>query len=422
MKLFSARALPQAELGAIGQHLADCPECHGLLVESLRERGNEPSTFTLAPEYWLRHEHLDYDQLVELSEGRLDADEREAMDAHLRVCSTCEEDVKAFLAFRKEIDSELKPPYSRALAQQPVHKRPWRLTWNPLAWRPLYAAAAIILAIAFIIGVAVLLKRRTNTLQAGYAPIPQVSPNVNQGNPIGSSTPPGINASTPEPPIVALNDNGRVIALDKNGNASGIDEIPSQAKDDVARVLKTERLETPNPNELLGEESGLRGGNEKPRFRLIYPSRIVITTVTPTLRWEAAPGATSYRVYVSDARGSEVTKSDALSPDRTNWTVERPLKRGEVFTWSVGAVIDGKEIISPGPSSPEMKFKVLSARSFEQLKKLKSSNSHLVLGVFYAREGLHGEAKREFQILLRENPNSDLAKKLLKQAEPARSR
>src|SRR5262249_47720384 len=122
------------------------------------------------------------------------------------------------------------------------------------------------------------------------------------------------------------------------------------------------------------------------------------------------------------ARGSEVAKSDALSPDHTNWTVDRPLKRGEVFTWSVSAVIDGKEIISPGPSSPEMKFKVLSARSFEQLKRLKSFNSHLALGVFYARESFHDKAKREFQILLRENPNSDLAKKLLKQAEAARSR
>jgi hypothetical protein len=117
-----------------------------------------------------------------------------------------------------------------------------------------------------------------------------------------------------------------------------------------------------------------------------------------------------------------VTSSDALAVDRTQWTVDRPLKRGEVFTWSVVAVIDGKEIISPGPSSAEMKFKVLSAKSFEQLKKVKTSNSHLALGVLYAREGFHDEAKREFQILLHENPNSDLAKKLLKQAEAGRNR
>lgn len=116
-----------------------------------------------------------------------------------------------------------------------------------------------------------------------------------------------------------------------------------------------------------------------------------------------------------------MTNSDALSSDRTNWTVDRPLKRGEVFTWSVIAVIDNKEIISPGPSSPEMKFKVLSAKSFDQLQKLKASGSHLALGVFYAHEGLREEAQREFQILLRENPNSNLAKKLLRQAHIART-
>src|SRR5436190_2503785 len=158
MKLFCARALPQAELVAIGRHLVDCPDCHRLLVSSLRETGSESPTFTLAPELWLRHEHLDYDQLVELSEDGLDADERESIDAHLSLCSTCQEDVTTFLAFRKEIESELKATSSPALAQQPLQKRNWRAAWNRLAWKPVYATAAIILAIAFIIGIAALLR------------------------------------------------------------------------------------------------------------------------------------------------------------------------------------------------------------------------------------------------------------------------
>jgi len=417
MRLFSDKALPQAELTAIGRHVTDCPECHGLLVSSLREVDSKPPSFTLAPEFWLRHEHLDYDQLVELSEDRLDTDEREAIDAHLGLCSTCQEDVRTFLAFRKEIESELKVPYSPALAPQKPKSRSF---WNRFAWKPVYAAAALILAIAFIFGIVALLKRRAE-LQAGNNPLPQVSPST-QENPRRSSTPPGTNTSTPEPSVVSLNDNGRVIALDKSGKTIGIDEVPTEMRDDIARLLNSERLETPNQKELRGEESGLRGSNEKAPFKLIYRSRVVIPSVQPTLRWESARGATSYRVYISDAHGSEVTKSDALSPDRTNWTVDRPLKRGEVFTWSVIAVIDNKETISPGPSSPEMKFKVLSAKSFEQLQKLRKSGSHLALGVFYAREGLHAEAQREFQILLRENPNSDLVKKLLQQAQTRRSR
>src|ERR1043165_3110499 len=150
MRLFSDRALPQAELTAIGRHLADCPECHGLLVSTLREGGLETPSFTLAPEFWLRREHLGYDQLVELSEDGLDAAEQEAIDAHLGLCSTCREDVRTFLAFRKEIESELKVPYTPAVGRQKPRRQGF---WNRLAWKPVYAAVAIILAIAFILGI-----------------------------------------------------------------------------------------------------------------------------------------------------------------------------------------------------------------------------------------------------------------------------
>ena len=92
-----------------------------------------------------------------------------------------------------------------------------------------------------------------------------------------------------------------------------------------------------------------------------------------------------------------------------------PLKRAEIYSWTVVAVIDGKEIVSPGPASPEMKFQVLSAGSLQQLNKLKKTRSHLALGVFYAREGMTAEAESEFRILLRDNPSSRVAKKLLAQ-------
>ena len=420
MRLFSARTLPEAELTAIGRHLADCPDCHRLFVSSLRAGSAEPPRFTLAPEFWLRREHLDYERLVELSENRLDGQELESIDAHLKLCSTCQEDVRGFLAFREEFESELKSLSVPASTPRP-HKRDRRDAWHQVLWKPIYAAAAVILAVAFIIGIAALLKRSAEKLQADNAPIPQVKSTATQENKNGYATPPDISASTPQPPLAALNDNGRVVAIDKSGNASGIDDFPTQIKDDIARVLKTERLEPPNQKELLGEESGLRGSNPKPRFKLIYPARTVITNVRPTLRWEGIRGATSYQVYLNDARGSVVTKSDTLPSDRTSWTVNRPLRRGEVFTWWVSAIIEGKEVISPGPSSPEMKFKVLSARSFDDLQKLSSSGSHLALGVFCAREGLREEAQREFQILLRENPNSDLARKLLQQSRVERS-
>jgi len=44
---------------------------------------------------------------------------------------------------------------------------------------------------------------------------------------------------------------------------------------------------------------------------------------------------------------------------------------------------------------------------------LKKSDSHLALGVFYAKVGLVTEAEREFQKLIQLNPQSELPRKLL---------
>jgi len=83
-------------------------------------------------------------------------------------------------------------------------------------------------------------------------------------------------------------------------------------------------------------------------------------------------------------RGHEVATSEDLSSDRTSWTPPNQLNRGETYPWNVIAIVDGKEIVSPGASASEMKFKVLSASSARELENLKKANSHLALGVCYA--------------------------------------
>jgi hypothetical protein len=83
-------------------------------------------------------------------------------------------------------------------------------------------------------------------------------------------------------------------------------------------------------------------------------------------------------------------------------------------TWTVMAVVDGKEIVSPGPSAPEMKFQILSMSNLKELNQLKRTRSHLALGVFYTRVGMIAEAEREFQKLLRLNPNSKAVGHLLR--------
>src|SRR5262249_48336507 len=148
-------------------------------------------------------------------------------------------------------------------------------------------------------------------------------------------------------------------------------------------------------------------------FKLLSPGRTVIVNDRPSFEWEKLTGATGYRVLVGDMRGHEVAKSQDLSVDRTSWTAPTPLKRGEIYAWNVIAIVNGKEVVSPGASASKMKFKVLSANSAQELEQLKKAGSHLALGVFYAREGMTAEAEREFHLLVRDNPHSPVLKKLL---------
>jgi len=202
--------------------------------------------------------------------------------------------------------------------------------------------------------------------------------------------------------------------VDNGGNVSGLDDVPAPTRDDIAKALLSERIARPAIlKDLDGKENAPRGSENAQPFKLIFPSRAVIVSDRPALKWERVSGASSYRVYVKNSAGQEMARSEELPSERTEWLLPAPLKRGEIYDWTVVAVVDGKEIASPGPSAPEMKFQVLSARNLQQLTQLKKTGSNLALGVFYSREGMIPGAEREFQALVRENPSSVVAKKLL---------
>lgn len=424
MRLFCARALPDADLTVAARHLADCSACHRLLVSSLRERRLETPSFTLAPEFWLRHEHIDYDQLVGLADGTLDTTERESIDAHLKICSVCEEDVRSFLVFREQIVPELKMHYPAVVAEPNREKPNWWEAWRRMGWKPVYGAALVVIGIAIVIGVGVVLKRRA-TLQARQIPTPQVSPSLTPDSRAANfSSPPAAPIESPvEKPnnaetVVTLNDRGGTITVDMSGHVTGLDDVPAPTRDEIAKVLMSEKLGQPDSlKELGGQESGLRGSKNAPPFKLTYPSRTVIVTDRPTLKWEKALGASSYRVYVNDPAGYEVARSEELPSERTEWILSKPLKRSEIYAWTVVAVVDGKEIVSPGPSSPEIKFQVLPLSSLRELNQIKKTRSHLALGIFYSEVGMIDAAEREFQELVRLNPNADVIKKLLRSAQ-----
>jgi hypothetical protein len=386
-------------------------------------------------------DHVDFEQLVDLADladDKLDATTREIIDIHLKVCGTCREDARSFLAFRKQSAREMEVTYGptgHASTRDGFAGLPW---WRSLGWKPAYGLAAVVLAAVVLVIVATILKRRSETLEArknglsqmsafasptptnsNSSSLPSPSPPEPSRSPDVNSSPTVIDDSTA---VAVLKDGQGEVTIDKSGRVTGLDEISSNSRQEIAQAVLTERMVTPEVLKTLeGQASSLRGSDNVGRsFKLLYPARRVIIEDRPVFKWEGLSGASSYRVYVLNSHGNEISRSEDLSPTQTEWTAKGSLKRGEIFSWVVTGIVDGKEIVSPAALTPEMKFAVLSKKDAQELSQLKKTHSHLALGVFYARAGLLPEAEREFQQLVQLNPQSQLPRKLLRSVRSLR--
>ena len=408
-------ALTEDEAATAAVHMADCQDCHQRFVAELNhQRGDIPFSFNLDPEFWFRDDHVDFDMLVELADETLDQDTQEIIGIHLKTCETCREDVRSFLAFRKASAGEMNVSYARpdyASTQKLGPAAPW---WRGLVTRPSYAIAAVVLLVLALLAGMIALNRRTGPLEANN------NGQVNtERNPDASPSQSSETVSTPpnddSAQIAKLNDSGGEVTIDKNGRVTGLDNVSENSRQYIARVALSERIEPPDVlRHLSGQQSGLRGDdNSGKAFKLLYPSRRVVTEDKPTFKWDSLSGVTSYRVYILDGNGDEVAQSDELPHTQTQWKTPTPLRRGQIFSWVVTALVDGKEMVSPSASTPEVKFATLSSNDLNELNQLKKIDSHLALGVFYAKGGLVTEAEREFQKLIQLNPQSALPRKLL---------
>jgi hypothetical protein len=418
IKQLCVSALPEDELAAAAVHTAECQACDQRFIEELkRQRGSTPFSFSLEPEFWFRNEHVDFDQLVGLADETFDEETREIINIHLSTCGSCREDVRSFLAFRDATAGEMKVSYrpTHYESHDDMRGAPW--VWQRLQIRPVYAVAAIVLvAVAIFIGV-IALSKRSGPVQANK------QEQTNRDSEQSPSITPTPTASVEDSARVAiLKDAGGEVTIDKDGRITGLDKISENSRQYVARAALSEQIE---PSEVLrrlsGEPGDLRGNDDGPRgFRLLYPIRRVVSEARPVFRWESLAGVSSYRVYVLDQDGNPVNQSEELPPTQTQWEAPASLRRGQIFSWVVTAMVDGRKVVSPSASAPEAKFAVLSTADFQELSRLKKSNSHLVLGVFYARVGLLNEAEREFERLVELNPESELPRKLLQSVRTVR--
>ena len=139
---FQARTLSATEMVTALQHLENCESCRQRSHKYFQQLNDlQPSIIFLLPEFQLRHEHLDEEQLTALADNLLGVEEREILRSHLKGCLRCSEELRGFLAFRQELTAEFNIRY--APISLPKQRRQWSLSWRIFRWKPLYAGLLV---------------------------------------------------------------------------------------------------------------------------------------------------------------------------------------------------------------------------------------------------------------------------------------
>jgi hypothetical protein len=404
---------------------------------------------SLAAEGASTQSHLEYEEIERLVDGGADEADLEAMESHLEICGVCAAEMAAVKALKAQLDELAARQSGEKSSGQPGLSGTASLSgWRSKKWpRIAIQAAGVAAAIAIVWFVSTIpLRNRVGELKSEIAELRRSSENLQTKadtaahfrNRIaqlenGQAEPgkgPDQSAggheleaghdrgSGPVSPAgreaVRLRDGGGTFILDSNSNLNTPGALRSEDRDAVKSALIASQVEAPSLIAGLAGRSGmLRGASEGVRFALQSPVGTAVLNDRPTLRWKKLEGASSYTVAVYDSSFNPVASSSPLGA--TEWTVPQALQRGAIYSWQVTANKDGKLVPSPTSPAPEARFFVIDEASANGIAQAQQqyTNSHLVLGVLFARAGLLDDAERELKALVKANPRSAVARKLL---------
>ena len=395
---YSLRQLSAAELLAVSDHLGECEICRGRVERSL---SGDVAFLGLHEEAFgengFESAHLTAGQTADYVDQNLAGEALQMVDDHLSGCEQCLLAVTDLRAFRDEIAPSLDRRYGPA----PVSKGGWLRKFESLfKVGPVPAFGAAALAVLVVATIAWFVWRTREEKAPEVVAVSSPTPPVSQPTP---SPEPSLQPS-PAPEVVAQLNDG---------------EVPPAYQNLVKKALTSQRIERSSQLQgLTRQGSSLMGsGNQAREFSVLEPVGSVSLSDRPAFRWSAMEGATGYVVEVYDDQFKLAASSQQLT--NRSWTIQQPLPRGKVYSWQVKAIKDGQEITSPRPPAPQAKFRVLNQSKANELARAKRaySSSHLTLGLLYADAGLLKEAEQQFRLLLRSNPNSPLARTLLRQVQ-----
>jgi anti-sigma factor RsiW len=394
---YRERQVPPEELLQVDDHLSRCPACRAQLASSFDMRAasggatsprlagsREDSAF---PRASLRPGHVTYEQLEAFIDGKATDAENEALRAHVDSCRVCAGELRDMSDFKAELTVSWK--------KHPKAKEKWWVGLGALRLTPSRIALALVVSAAIVLAVAV--ERKSLSL----AP-PRKTASVE-------------NAPTNAPSLNHAR-NERLTANLSSFEAA-IDGLPPEERASALFAYSHQIIAAPEVlARLRGRQQTLLGESQPGRrFEVLAPLGELVSDTRPIFRWQSLTGATGYAVAIFDADLNPVQSSPTLLA--TQWTPNRPLKRGQVYQWQVTATLsDGNSLTSPSPPSPEAKFQVLDQEKADQLAQFQRAHaeSYVALGILYAQAGLLEQGQHELQQVPRNDPDHDLAQNLLK--------
>ncbi|MET0753580.1 MAG: hypothetical protein ABWZ66_09410 [Pyrinomonadaceae bacterium] len=416
---YAARAATATEILFVQTHSAACEICREKLAHIVSPEKASASIrndfafedFANAPE------HLAYEQLEFFADNKLDEVDREIAESHLSICEECTKDLADLQMYRQIAET----PAATGEIVPAAQKQSFRQKFFAFDSIGKFASVAAILLIAILFGAWFLLRGN----RAGEIAQTNKNQNVTPANvnALNNSVQPDVSPEISPAPVEDLPNGETIFALndgqltvDDKGNVKGLENLSSSAQNLVRQSLQSGKISVAANS--LGGNSGVLMGeaneNSGVPFALQTPIGKIIRENQPVLRWKPLKDAASYEVAIVDEKFRVVEQSGKLTA--TSWKPSKPLPRGANYSWQVTATkTDGTETVSPSSPAPQARFRVVEQNLFDDLQRLEKSGtrSHLALGVLYAKAGLKQEARREFEALVKENPKSNLARKLL---------
>lgn len=409
---YSQSRLSAAELLAASDHLAECELCRSSLEV---ETNGDAAFFAMHAETFAEEAtaHLTPEETADFVDKHLSNEALLMVQDHLGNCEPCALAVADLRDFRNEIAPSLDREYGPAAVPVQKEQSPRRPFWKLFQVSPVpaFGAAALFL---LLFGVVAYLVWKTPPGHLEIAVVPSPSPVPSP------SVQPTVVPPPPVTYVAQLTDGSGVVSLDQEGNLSGADNLPPAYQSLVKKALSSQRVERSTQLEGLARpQSALMGSDSQGHeFSVLEPIGNVLMTNRPAFRWSNLEGATGYVVEVYDPQFNRI----ATSPQQTGNSWSTALPRGNVYSWQVKAIKEGQEITSPRPPAPQAKFRVLDQNKANEIANAKRAygTSHITLGLLYADAGLLREAEQEFRLLRRANPNSEVARNLLRQIQALR--